>query len=65
MGGLGAMLGLFFAIFRIFSGFLGCLHSCWFLIDFFGFLLDFGGFGEGLGKILGRFFDDFLNYLGK
>ena len=36
-----------------------------FFIDFFGFLLDFGGFGEGLGKILGRFFDDFLNYLGK
>ena len=60
------MLGLFFAIFRIFSGFLGCLRSCgFFFIDFFGFLLDFGGFGEGLGKILGRFFDDFLNYLGK
>ena len=36
-----------------------------FFIDFFGFWLDFSRFGEGFGRIWGRFFDDFLNYLGK
>ena len=60
------MLGLFFAIFRFFLRIFGVSSLMLvFFIDFFGFLLDCGGFGEGLGKILGRFFDDFLNYLGK
>ena len=36
-----------------------------FFIDFFEFLLDFLWLGEGFGRILKGFFDDFLNHLGK
>ncbi len=50
------MLGLFFAIFRIFSGFLGCLHSCWFFSSIF---LDFYSIFQGLGRVLGGFGVDF------
>ena len=49
-----------FAIFRIFSHFLTHLKlSCNFWTFFYDFGSIFRGFGKGLGRILGGFFDDF------
>ena len=50
------MLGLFFAIFRIFFGFLGCLHSSRFFLSIF---LDLYSIFQGLGRVLGGFGVDF------
>ena len=55
-----AHLSHFFAIFRIFSHFLTHLKlSCNFWTFFYDFGSIFRGFGKGLGRILGGFFDDF------
>ena len=61
LGGSWGHVGLFFAIFRIFSAFVGCLDSCWFFFSFISsdFFLIFERFGEGFGRILGGFGKDF------
>ena len=66
LGGSWGHVGLFFRNFSNFFHIFG-LSSLMlvFFIVFFLFLLDFWWFGEGFGRILKRFFDDFLNYLGK
>ena len=50
------MLGFFFAIFCMFSAFLGCLHSSLFFSSIFS---DLGSIFGGLGRVLGGFGDDF------
>ena len=56
----------FFALVAHFFDFLARLKpSCVFLSIFFDFGWIFRGFGRGLGRILGGFFDDFLRFCRK
>ena len=56
----GGVLAPFFAFFRNFFDILTHLKlSCNFLTFFYDFGSIFRGFGKGLGRILGGFFDDF------
>ena len=56
------MLGHFLQFFAFFAHFFGVLsHLGYFNRFFFEFLSILDGFGEDLGRVSGRVFDDFLD----